>query len=152
MESICGPAELLSSEFRLQQKRLSREIQIIINKLDSITVLLSESESSGDETTTASLLQDLKLIEGKLGYLIDKEKEISSRAEEYNRLSRKRLNYLQSSKPTEDDIVNYIKEGENHSSIKDHQSMKRIRTRNFLNNKILINSCDYLLRKGDIMI
>ena len=82
MEIISGPAESLSSEFRLQQKRLMREIDAIAETLSGLAV--ASCAASGNATSSSISLatetvSTIDSLEAKLDYLIAKEKETSLR-------------------------------------------------------------------------
>ena len=82
MEHISGPSEALSSEFRLQQKRLNRELNAIIATLSLLQQQQVEAGSSSSSSSSSSgqvnreeLQATLESLETKLEYLITKEKE-----------------------------------------------------------------------------
>ena len=89
MESISGPAESLSSEFRLQQKRLMREIAAVVETLSSLRDGHQPSHLQEDIVST------LENLEAKISHLIAKEKESSLRV----------LYYLPASHPAPSHLI-----------------------------------------------
>jgi len=141
MEVIAGPAETLSSEFRLQQKRLYRELNLVTSRLEELASSTSISSPDISEDLRATIVQEMRALEAKVAYLIEKEKEISFRAQELLRVCRVRI---ESHSATRSDNTIAAKQTSSSSSSSGRETAER----EALRKRLLIRCGDYLLRKG----
>jgi hypothetical protein len=145
MDCIAGPAETLSSEFRLQQKRLSRDIQLVTSRLEELTVSLSNMS----EECRLSVAQELQALEAKVAYLLEKEKETAFRAHEHIRICRMRIKSPATSSTMSSRAAHRTVAPSSSSSTSIHIDRERdTEAEESMRRKLLVHCGDYLLRKG----
>ena len=141
MESVSILAESLSSDFRRQQKKISRELGTISSKLNDIVSSGLGPELTAEEKST--LIKEIKKMKHVVTSLLEEDLEVDKLAVEYLRKCTSRLNYasmLEDIQNRANKTEAIITESPSESDIVSKYRHKKIKT--------TLLCTDYLFRKG----